>query len=571
VRGIKKFLLGITLSLGLVVNGMGGDFNLSAPETQSIPQTTTKAAQTTAKEAFKQAYETTKQTYSTVKNTYSQVLQAYNYGVGTYQNISSAIQNFKKAHGLGKISALLGGLAQFGILDQQGYAALSTILETVNAVLNLPSQVKWPPDFIHGLPQYVQLGKQLYALYNQFTKGIANLDKVGINLPNQYIIQACLDGKLPKMFCEGVLKNPAVFGGGKNEAYSKAPAKEVQKKIKQVADAVAVTSNVDNPKVTPKDEVEMVKGFNARNVLSTTATISKSTLLYGKEFAQKLPKELRPYYNFIVTQQASREAYIKGLRESLQIHYQKAIALKHLIEQVCDTPVETPPPTCNGGGLFGALGSLSALASLNPSTVLSNIQDLSGAIKQIKNISDTVSQATSKIQNISQVVNTGKVGEATKKIQSTIKKGTGYLPITTRCCCSPCTPAVHSAEAHISSQIASAQASINARITAAETALVNAIAVSTQQIVQAIQTENCLNRMRLKMEFDVLRGQQRLFYCTLLKLKLAELLVKIDSLDAQVTTANAVLTQLQNSNYELYDQERKQLEERGYELIKGGK
>jgi len=313
----------------------------------------------------------------------------------------------------------------------------------------------------------------------------------------------------------------------------------------------------------------MVKGFNVRNVLSTTAVVSKSTLPYGKEFAQKLPKELRPYYNFIATQQASREAYIKGLRESLQIHYQKAIALKHLIEQVCDTPVETPPPTCNGGGLFGALGSLSALAGLNPSVVLSNVQNLSGAVDQMKNVSNAVSQAAG---NISQVVNNakqrvGKIGEASKKV----KRGTGYLPITTRCCCAPCTPAVHSAEAHISSQIASAQASINARITAAETALISTITASTQQIVQAIQTENCLNRMRLKMEFDVLRGQQRLFYCTLLKLKLAELLVKIDSLDAQVTTANAVLTQLQNSNYELYDQERKQLEERGYELIKSGK
>ena len=504
---------------------------------------------------YEQAYKTTKQVGSTVKEVYSQALKAYNYGREAYERISTAVRIFKSSHGLGKVTAALEELAQFGVIDQRGYSALLTILDTVSTVMELPSQASWPPDFVHGLPEYVRLGKRIYELYNEVTKAVADVDKVGINIPNQSVVEACLDGKLPKTLCSGVLYNPAVFGGGRNGVYSSMSNKDVRKRIKSSADAIASTSNVDSPKVVPDDEKEAVKAFNARNVLSISAALSRSYLPYGKEFAGKLPKELRPYYNFVATQQAAREAYIKGLRESLQVHYQKAIALKHLIEQVCDTPVETPPPACNGGGVFGALGSLSALAGLS----LPNVEAFTGALEQMESVSSAVSG----------VIDGVSTGKTAKRVVKEVKRKSGYLPLTTRgCCCAPCTPAVHSAEAHISSQIASAQASINARITAAETALVNAIAVSTQQIVQAIQTENCLNRMRLKMEFDVLRGQHRLLYCTLLKVKLAELLVEIDSLDAQITATNAVLTQLQNENFELYDRERRRLEERGYELIK---
>ena len=485
--------------------------------------------------------------YQAYQKQYQQAVNLYNFGKGEYSEISALINSVKSSHGItGKAGSILGVLAKYGIIDQQSYSALSTIVNDVQKLLGLGIS-SWPPKFYIGLPQQViSLGNQAYSIYNDITRQIANIDGVNVNLPGYYVYQACLKGILPPKTCQNA-ENPVVFVGNHSAGVvSEQSSSQIAKEISQNVETTAATSDVDQSNVGPQDEAKLDVLFNQRNVLMNGALLSHSSVPIGKEYADKVPAAVKPYYNFLAYQELMKDAYVKSLQRRLKIHYEKLIALKHLVEQVCDTKVDTPPPVCNGKGALGAINGLTGLAGggLN----LGSLGNLSGAVSGIQS-------AASKLQNATNLQNT--VENVLKQKAEEAVKNNSYL-METRCCCAPCTPAVHAAEAHI-----------QARLTAMETAIISSIQTAAQQIIQTIQAEQCLTRTRLKMEFDLLRGQQKALMCAYLRIQLEDLMLKIDQLEAQVANTAATMTLIQNSNYNVYEQQKKKIEEMGYELLEG--
>jgi len=543
---MRKLITALCLSLVFSVNA-GAETQTTQPKVSTQGQ----------KGVFEQAYKPVGQAVNTMNG-------LYNFGKTNYQQLQNLISGFKNGHSVwGKISSGLGVLAKFGIIDQQSYSALSTIYQDVQVLLGLGTSF-WPPKFYVGLPRdAIKLGKQDISIYNDVTKNVANLDGVNVNFPNYYLYVACQQGLLPEKFCQGA-DNPFVFVGKHGaKVVSEKTSKEIAKEVAQNVDSTAATSDVDQKNVSPQDEQKLDVLFNQRNVLMNGATFSYSALPIGKEYADKLPAALKPYYNAVAYQELMKDAYVKSLQRRLKLHYEKIIAFKHLIEQVCDAKVESPPPVCKGGGLLNnVLGGLSSVAGGNFNVSgLTNLQNLVGNLKNFGNGLTNLNQLANhlnlnylpNVQNVKQLTNT------VNSIKNKVSQGSGFL-IQTRCCCAPCTPAVHAAEAHI-----------QARLTAMETAIISSIQEAKTEIIQTIQTEGCLTRARLKMEFDLLRGQQKMFYCTLLRMKLAEMIMELDSLESQVATTSATLTAIQNQNYNIYNQEKIKLEKMGYELLKPSK
>ena len=544
---MRRFLgiaVGILLTLSAATLAVGAEKKMEAEKETSI----TAKLKTTATKL--------KATYQTYEKQYQQIMNMYNFGKNQYTDILNTINSFKNSHGtFGKLNSVLGILAKFGVIDQQSYSALSTIVSDVQKLLGLGIS-NWPPRFYIGLPrQIISLGKQAYAIYNDITKQVANIDGVNVNLPGYYVYQACLKGILPPKACQNV-ENPVVFVGKHSAGVvSEKTSSQIAKEISQNVETTAATSDVDQSNVGPKDEAKLDVLFNQRNVLMNGALLSHSNVPVGKEYADKVPAAVKPYYNFLAYQELMKDAYVKSLQRRLKIHYEKLIALKHLVEQVCDTKVNTPPPVCKGGGILGTIngltGGLGGIVNLGAlQNITGNLQNLQNLTNLTGEIQNNLHNITGQLQNLTNIPNV--IKQKIPKLESN-----SYL-METRCCCAPCTPAVHAAEAHI-----------QARLTAMETAIITSIQTATQQIIQTIQTEQCLTRTRLKMEFDLLRGQQKALMCAYLRIQLEDLMLKIDQLEAQVANTAATMTLIQNSNYNVYQQQKKKIEEMGYELLEG--
>jgi len=209
--------------------------------------------------------------------------------------------------------------------------------------------IKFPPDYAVGVPPVVVVGGREYETANEENQPFHTIDATGETVPNQKTILYCLKHKGSKE-CKkyGITRatDTAASVGATSGVYSTKTNEEIRKSVLANTETIAATSGVDIT-TSPKDEEELFKAFNQRGAYLIASTVSYSNVPLGKEYADNLPPEARKYYNFVALQQTAKEVFAKSHLRRMQLHYQKLLALKKLIAEVCDSPAETPAVECS--------------------------------------------------------------------------------------------------------------------------------------------------------------------------------------------------------------------------------
>lgn len=269
---------------------------------------------------------------------------------------------------------------------------------------------------------------------------------------------------------------------------------------KDLANAEAVMT-APSQALTPDGRVLAV---NKRSQYMMAAVTSTGYLPYGKEVSENanVPKALRLKYAEVVGKSAIRDAYIKSFQKRIQVHYQELVKLKALVDQVCSMPVASPEETCGAGGVLGGVGSV-----FNPLNSLTSVQ--------------------SKVNSVSSYI-----------------EGRGA-------CCGVCWKAV-------------AQAKANAGlIKAGTTTIVSTIHQAENQLAQVVSIQDCMTRNTIREEQTATRNTIKTYQCLLLRIQLRRALIELDQLEAEAANMGANISQLQNTEFNSFEKERRKLIERG--------
>jgi hypothetical protein len=264
-----------------------------------------------------------------------------------------ALVPVQKAQALSLSSAqnVIGLLKKYGIISDSAADYLNSLYKDI-LTLEKYAGLKFPPDFNVGIAPDVVLGGRPLKTLTDTTQPYANLDATGVNQPDQSLRLYCLqhmgDPKCKKMGVTNVLDTES-FVGATNKVFENKTSAEITKDIEKNVEAIAGTDLGDQ--AGRQQEKELIKAFPQRNAFMNGATLTRSTVPLGKEYADKLPPDVRKKYNFLATQELAKEVYVKSLQRRLQIHFQKILALKHLIDKVCNAKAETPKPSCSASSI----------------------------------------------------------------------------------------------------------------------------------------------------------------------------------------------------------------------------
>jgi len=417
----------------------------------------------------------------------------------------------------------------------------------------------FPPKISIGLRKTLNVGGKKIQGYNRTDAQTVGLEGTLNDYPDPFVEETCLKTGKNDPACRLLfnMKTDDFVGvcvyGSVNQPYE-----EIKKDLSQSVSVCAAGSTVES--LEPGGEQIQKK----RVEMMTRAVVdSASYVPVGKKALEKVPKPLKFKYAKVASDGAFRDAYLKSLQRRLIAHYAALIALHKEVEAICSIPQKPVLENCSvGGGLVSSVVSAVAGAASGNVGALSSLASPTGAISQLASLNP--SQIVSQVQNFSVENVLSHLQSQSQQFLSQLKKQREQLSQTVEklkqsfegrgACCGVCWKAV-------------AQARANAALIKGSTAaIMGAIHTSTNQIIQSISVQECMTRNAIRTEMAQTRAVLLTVECLDLHLKEQQMLMEIDSLEAQVAQTGALLTMLQNAEFRKLRQEYQKIVAEGLEF-----